>query len=93
MTYSAIKDPQAELDYAIDWSDWLSDGDTIDSSTWSVSGQDSALLIDATTNTTTSATVWLSGGTVGKSYSVANRVVTSQGRTDDRTIKIVVLDK
>lgn len=93
MTFSAIKDPQSVLDYAVDWSTWLASGDTITSSSWSVSGPDSALVIDTDTNDTTSATVWLSAGTLSKTYSVVNRVVTDQGRTDDRTIRITVMSK
>ena len=93
MTFSAIKDPQSVLDYAVDWSSWLASGDTITSSSWSVSGPDSALVIDTDTNDDSSATVWLSGGSIALTYKVVNRVVTDQGRTDDRTIEIEIKNK
>ena len=84
------KDPQAVLDWAFDWSRWLADGETISSVTVTV---DAGLTKDSQSTTTTKVTVWLSGGTLGVTYKVACRVVTNQGRTDERTIGIRVTDR
>lgn len=86
-----IKDPQAKLDYAVDWSAWLDeDDDTIGQSDWTVPGG----LTEVSASTTgTLATVWLSGGVVGEVYEVVNHIVTAAGREDDRTIFIHVADK
>jgi hypothetical protein len=84
------KDPDAVLDYQIDWSDWLPEGDTISTSVWSVGA---GLTEDSDTNTTTTATVWVSGGTVGSSYQATNHIVTAQGREEDRTIVIKVSER
>lgn len=78
------KDPDAVLDYLVDWAAWL-DGDSIATSTWVVP---SGITKDSSTATTTTAMIWLSGGTTGVSYSLVNRIVTAAGRTDDRTIVI-----
>ena len=83
------KDPDATIDYGVDWALWL-DGDTISSSNWTAA---TGVTIDSNTNTTTSTTVWLSGGTAGLSYEVTNRIVTAGGRTDDRTILISVAER
>ena len=83
------KDPQAVLDYEIDWSDWLG-ADTIASSSWTVP---SGLTEEDSSDTTTAATVWLSGGTAGTNYDVTCEIVTDGGRTDDRTITIQVKQK
>lgn len=83
------KDPDAILDYVIDWSTWL-DSDTISTSVWVVP---SGITEDSDSNTTTTATIWLSGGTLGTSYSVVNRITTAAGRTDDRTITITIREK
>lgn len=86
------KDPSAKLDYAIDWTAWLTDGDTISTATWTVpTGITEAT--PAPSLTDGKATIWLEGGTVGVSYPVVCHVVTAQGRTDDRTITIVVRDR
>lgn len=81
-----IKDPDAVLDYGFDWSDWLAAGETIVSSAWAADSSD--ITIDSDTFGDTSATVWLSGGTVGTEYKLTNHIVTSAGREDDRTIVI-----
>lgn len=78
-----IKDPSAELDYGHDWSKWLGT-DTIASSTWTVTGATAG----ATTHDDTTTTVWLTGGVVGTPIVAVNRVVTTGGRTDERTLRI-----
>jgi len=85
------KDPQAVLDYAIDWTKWLDEvGDSIETSTWIVP---TGLTKVTETNTSKLATVWLSGGTVGENYTVTNRITTAAGRTDDRSITIRVRER
>lgn len=84
MPQSHSKDPDAVLDYMVDWTNWLA-GDTIATSTWSA---DTGITIDSNTNTTTVATVWLSGGVAGEQYQVTNHIITAMGREDDRTIRI-----
>jgi TRAP-type uncharacterized transport system substrate-binding protein len=83
------EDPTAVLDYTVDWTSWLAAGETISASTWVVA--------TGMTQTTPSAsiaggktTVWLTGGTAGQSYVVANHITTSQGRQDQRTFTVYV---
>ena len=83
------KDPDATLDYKVDWASWLVD-DTITNSTWIVP---TGINYETDANDTTSATVWLSGGSVGSSYEVVNRITTTAGRIDDRTITIRIKEK
>lgn len=89
MTFT--KDPDAVLDYSVDWSLWLA-GDEISTSEWILA--QGALLEKVTdTKTTTKATVWLRGGEAGTTYLVTNRIVTVGGRTDDRTISVKVEER
>ncbi len=85
-----LKDPDAILDYSIEWSKWLA-GDQIQTSTWSVS--DPAIEASNGSNTAGRATVWLSGGTAGQSYTVTNRITSFGGRTDERSFIIQVQDR
>lgn len=87
MTFT--KDPNAVLDYSIDWARWLA-GDQIAASEWIVA---SGLTKMADSKTATSATVWLSGGTAGQSYIVTNRITTAAGRTEDRSFTIRVEER
>ena len=84
-----IKDPDAVLDYTVDWEDWLN-GDTIKTSEWTVP---TGITKDSSNNTTLLATVWLSGGTDGVTYTVVNEIVTNGSRTDNRSIFIEVKEK
>lgn len=86
--YDAIdKDPDEVLDYQIDWSSNLDSGDTISTSTFTAA---TGLTKDSESNTTTASTVWLSGGTFGKSYLVTCRIVTAQARTKERVFRVHV---
>jgi hypothetical protein len=85
------KDPNAHLDYERDWTPWLAaDEDTIVTSTWIVPA---GMTMTSESHTTTTATVWLSGGTVGESYTVVNRITTAAGRIDDRSWQFVIRDR
>ncbi len=94
------KDPQDVLDYEIDWAaaapqgPWLATGETITTSTWTITptGQlAEAPAGHSKTNTTT--TIWLLGGVAGQSYRVTNHIVTSQGREKDKSFDVVARDQ
>ena len=77
------------LDYAINWETWL-DGDTISSSVWDV---DTGLTEDSESETSSVATVWLSGGTDNEIYQVTNQIVTAGGRTAERSFRLTIEDR
>ncbi len=83
------KDPDAVLDYSIDWGEWLGT-DQIATSTWTVSP---GIVASRESKTETTATIWLSGGTEGETYTVHNRITTTGGRTNDQTFKISCIEK
>ena len=97
------KDPDAILDYSIQWSSWLSTGDSIVSSVWSISASIpmrensladiNPIVIDNSFLTDSLSTVWVSAGTVGFKYLLTNRVTTNDGRTDDRHIVLQVIER
>lgn len=89
MADSFLKDPSAVLDYEFDWSEWLG-SDTISSHTVTAG---SGITVASSSATSTAVTAWLSGGTAGTSYVVTNRIVTTGGRTDERSITLQVLDR
>lgn len=80
--FIAPKDPNSTLDYQLDWSEWLG-GDTIQTSVWTVPA---GLTYESDSNTSTSTTVWVSGGTDGSVHIATNRVTTAGGRIADRSI-------
>jgi hypothetical protein len=81
-------DPDAIVDYVIDWTAWLA-GDNIATSAWE--------LVNCTessaSNTTKTATVFISAAVAGKVVTMRNRITTSGGRTEDRTLRASVREK
>lgn len=84
------KDPDSTLDYQFDWGEWLGT-DTITSSVFTV--DPNTITIQTTTNTTTTATLWLSGGIVGTVYKIKNRITTVAGRIDERTVRLKIKER
>lgn len=83
------KDPDEILDYTIDWSARLLE-DTILTSIWIL---DTGITEVTSSSGTQDTTIWLSGGTIGNSYHVLNRITTNGGRTMDQTVIIKIKSK
>ena len=103
---SAIpKDPEAVLDYAWNWANWLDTSTTPNESiiTHTVTVPtgltlDSSAVVDGantagTTVTDSQVVAWFSGGTVGTTYRVECLITTSAGRTDERSLWITVQER
>lgn len=86
-----LKDPDALLDYVVDWgADYLA-GDALASSSWSVSPDEpSGVAIARSSFDLLVSTVQVSGGEAGKVYRLSNRVLTASGRQDCRSIVLRV---
>jgi hypothetical protein len=87
-----LKDPEAVLDYAIDWgAEYLGPDDILAESSWSVDPDEAGgLVIVGTSFGDRQATVQAGSGAVGRIYRLANRVVTQSGRADERSIVLRV---
>ena len=84
--YSFVKDPGDKMDCGFDWTTWLS-SDTITASTWTLP---TGITQFSATNTTTTTTLWVTGGTHGSDYLVTNQITTAAGRIKQLSIKIMV---
>ena len=92
MTFAAIKDPDAVLDYRIEWLDVLDNSDPVDiisTSSWVL---DAGLVLDSDSFTGSITTAWVSAGTLGQLGRLVNTIVTTGGRTHVRTIEVSVKD-
>jgi hypothetical protein len=85
-----VKDPEAVLDYTLDWTAWLPSGDRIVALTAS---PETGIVVDSSNFTDTDTTVWVSGGTAGSSYDVTFHITTDGGREDDRSITLKITEK
>ena len=90
-----LKDPQARIDYAIDWGAAYLDGQMIAASDWRVESgrgrRDRDRRDRASTCRRTAAT--LTGGVPGHVYRIGNRVTLSDGRSDERSLTVRVEDR
>jgi hypothetical protein len=82
----------------IDWTRYLAllgADELITVSTWSRTGDDTALTLSSSSIVTGArkTQVRMAGGTVGASYVVTNRITTSSGVEDERSFTIVVGDR
>ena len=84
------KDPDAVLDYAFDWTPWLEDSETISSHTITTQ---TGLTKDSDSESDGIVTIWFSGGSAGIVYGIACKIVTSGGRTDERTATIRCVER
>lgn len=94
--YTIDKDPEARLDYQLDWSDWLPSGDTITSSSWSVetvpAGETDGdiLTVTSDSNTTTATNVTVTAGTEGSIYRLYNTINTAGGLIERRFFRVKI---
>ena len=97
------KDPDETLDFIVDFapltnsranaeSDWLASGDTISSHVVTVASG-LTLSTSTITNSSTSVTLWLTGGTEGAKYPVEVDVTTAAGRVASRSFDVQVESK
>jgi hypothetical protein len=72
-------------DFTIDYTQFLATGDVIVGSSWA---SDTGLMLTSPTYTTTSATVFVSGGSANYAYRLFNTATTAGGRVVTRRIWI-----
>jgi hypothetical protein len=86
-----LKDPEAALDYAVDWGAEYLNGETLSGSHWHVAPVETGgLSVVVSRFDDTMATVTATGGVPGHVYQLANHVVLSSGLTDSRSIVLRV---
>jgi hypothetical protein len=86
-----LKDPEAVLDYTVDFAPWLlPEADTIASATVTGTGVtvDSSAVVGGT-----AVTMWVSGGTVNTTGNAVVQITTVDGRIDERTVYFKVRNR
>ena len=86
-TFSEVKVATAILDYRLDWSAWLPSLDTISSATWTVTGATKV----SESNTTTTASVRVSGGSAGSAATAKCTITTASGLIEVRSIELRIV--
>lgn len=86
--FTADKSPGDVIDYGFDWTEFIEAGETIVTSTWA-SGS-SALTLSGAQVSSGVTSVIASGGTLGTSVFITNTITTSESRTIQRAIKLII---
>lgn len=89
-----VIDPNAKLDYTLDWSRYLYTlgEDVISQSEWLIEGTVAISQSPAPSHTDKTTTVWLEGNdaAVDEKITVTNRITTVGGRIEDRSFTLTV---
>jgi hypothetical protein len=87
-----LQDPAETLDHNLDWTAWMgASGDTIASSTWTISPAGPVLSGQAVAGLVTTCLV--AGVTLAAIYRLQNTITTAQGRHGDDSITIRAFPK
>ena len=86
-----LKDPDAVLDYLVDWGAEYLDTDALAASAWSVEPvePDGVAIVESSFDAKT-ATVTAAGGVPGHVYRLVNQVTLESGRADSRSVVLRV---
>lgn len=82
------KDPEAILDYVIDWTQYLAPEEVIQD--FNVTCEGGGVTVSGSTEADGRVRFMLSGGVAGRDYSIVCEIITNAGRTDQRTINLPV---
>lgn len=88
------KDPEAQLVYSMNWVEWLSTGQTIVSVNYTENSRinDTAPLVIESEGVQAGTVTYaeISGGAVGKIYTVTAEITTDDGAIDRRSFRIKI---
>lgn len=84
-----LKDPSARLDHAMDWTDWLQNGETITAQTVT----SASATITSVAQSSGIVTWRIAGGTLGQGVIVTVQVTTSTGRIDERSVFYEIVER
>lgn len=87
MTTTYQKTSAEILDYTVSWVDFLGT-DTIATSVWSL---DAGITQVSESETTTTTSIFVSGGATDKTYTLTNTITTAGGRTAVRSFMLSII--
>ena len=83
------KQPIDQLDYDLDFSDWLTDTDEITGAV-AVSSVPDELVVVSVSISGAFVKIWVRAGLNGQTYKISSRITTSEGRIKELEFKIRV---
>lgn len=94
---SIDKDPNAQLTYTLDWTDWLEGNDTVATASWTAAARrndPTPIVVESSGIAQNTKTyVELSGGQADKTYVITVEIQTADGLTDRRNFRVNCVDR
>lgn len=87
-----VKDPDAVLDFTVDWTATLATGENVLSALWLIE-PDGGLTLVSESGQGALRTAMVAGGKPGEVVRLTSRIVTDLGRTDDRSFQIRIVEQ
>ncbi|EAT08222.1 hypothetical protein NYF14_02715 [Sphingobium sp. 10 DY56-G10] len=88
-----LKDPQARVDHAIDWSAYLA-GQSLIASDWTVEPEEAGgMVVEESAFEAQRSSARVAGGRAGQVYRLTNRVTLSDGQADERSVTMRVEER
>lgn len=91
------KDPEAQLIYTLDWTDWLNSNDSIADAEFTVNARvnDPQPLVKISSGVSggNKTYIELSSGQLNKSYLVTIKITTADGSVDARSFRVKIAQK
>jgi hypothetical protein len=87
------KDPSSDVDFSVDWSDWLLDDETITSTTWGVTPvEENGLTLGVNVDNGSARGVFTAGGVIGHRYRLSCLITTTENRQAERSLSVRVME-
>lgn len=84
-----VKDPDAKLDYSVDWNNFLDAvNDTISTAEWV--SDNVAITVDDAGHLNGFHTAFISDGVLDANYTITSRITTTGGRINDSSFVILI---
>ncbi len=87
------KDPDAVLDYTIDWTPFLTSVDDTIATSEFITDEDTSLTLSNEALNGNLHTVFIAGGAANTRHRVTSRITTAGGRTQDQSFFLVIAER
>lgn len=88
------KDPSSNVDFSIDWGEWLTAGEAITATSWAIEpSTGSAPVLGVETSSGTVRGIYVSGGQAGHRFKLTCHIQTDANRSADRSLTLRLMEQ
>jgi hypothetical protein len=88
------KDPDATLDYSVDWTAFMGVGESLNGASWTVTPIEAGgLTLGSELISGNERGIYVSGGIKGHQYRLSCQITTDQGRVSERSLTVRIMER